>query len=88
MEKLKSNKKLVSDIGAHKVLSPKNKELSKQLKIPLILNSLLKTKTTQPQAELAEEERQNNLKVAFIAKRPDEVKGKKIFLVDDVYTTG
>ena len=37
---------------------------------------------------MPEKERENNLKDAFIAKRPNEIKGKKILLIDDVYTTG
>jgi len=41
-----------------------------------------------PQVELSEKERQKNIKNVFSLKNPVEIKEKKIFLVDDVYTTG
>lgn len=64
------------------------KELSQILKIPLIANNLVKIKRTPDQIELSQEQRQENLKNAFLCKNPKEVKNKKIFLIDDVYTTG
>ena len=64
------------------------KELSKVLQIPVILNVLLKTKSTRPQMELSKSERETNLQNAFIIKNPEKISGQKIFLVDDVYTTG
>lgn len=64
------------------------KELSKNFKIPLIKNCLFKIKETLPQIELAAEARKENLKGAFLVKDEEYVKGKKILLVDDVYTTG
>jgi len=63
-------------------------ELSIILKSPLIANSLIKTKTTKSQMELSKEEREINIKNAFVIKNPAEIAGKKIFLIDDVYTTG
>jgi len=64
------------------------KELSKVLAIPLISNNLIKIKTTLPQVNLSAKERTENLKDAFSIKKPELFSGKKIFLVDDVYTTG
>jgi len=64
------------------------KELSKILQIPLSLNNLIKIKQTLPQIKLSAKERQENLKNAFSINNPEELKNKKIFLVDDVYTTG
>ncbi len=64
------------------------KELSKVLQIPLIADNLIKIKSTKPQMELSKEERERNLAGAFMIKNPSELAGKKIFLVDDVYTTG
>ncbi len=65
------------------------KELATILKVPVIANSLVKIKTTKPQMELSKEEREQNLEGAFLIKKPfDFAQGKKIFLVDDVYTTG
>jgi competence protein ComFC len=64
------------------------KELSLVLHLPVIANSLVKIKKTLPQMQLTAKERQENLANAFAVKNPAEIKGKKIFLVDDVYTTG
>ena len=64
------------------------KELAKILKTPVVLNCLIKIKSTKPQMELKKEERQKNLEKAFIIKNTDQIRDKKIFLVDDVYTTG
>jgi predicted amidophosphoribosyltransferase len=38
--------------------------------------------------ELTKEQREKNLKNVFAIKNPDLIFGKKVFLVDDVYTTG
>lgn len=64
------------------------KELSKILKVPLILDNLVKVKKTPPQMELSAQERLGNLKNAFLIKNTTDIADKKIFLVDDVYTTG
>lgn len=61
--------------------------LGKELGIPVSADSLLRTKKTSPQKELNDQERKSNLKDAFqLAK--DNVKFKKILLIDDIYTTG
>lgn len=64
------------------------KELAKILNIPVVLDVLTKIKQTNSQMELKKEEREKNLLGAFEIKNPAGVAGKKIFLVDDVYTTG
>lgn len=69
------------------------KELAKVLQIPVISDVLIKIKSTKPQMELSKQEREKNLVGAFAIKnlaRSDLAKfsGKKVFLVDDVYTTG
>jgi ComF family protein len=64
------------------------RELSKILQISVISDNLSKIKRTKSQMELSKEEREKNLEGAFIIKNPAEIRGKKIFLVDDVYTTG
>lgn len=64
------------------------RHLSDFLKIPLAVDCLIKTRTTQLQAELTSQEREINLKDVFECLRPETVKDKRILLVDDVYTTG
>jgi len=73
------------------------KELSKVLQIPVVSDILIKTKTTKPQMELSKEQREKNLLGAFAISSPSlrgaeatkqSLKNKKVFLVDDVYTTG
>lgn len=64
------------------------KELSKIIGIPVACHALIKTKKTASQKDLSAKERAENVKNAFFVKNSQELKGKKIFLVDDVYTTG
>lgn len=64
------------------------KVLSDYFKIPASFNLLIKIKKTQPQVELPRAEREKNIKGAFKLREPQKVQGKKIFLVDDVFTTG
>ena len=67
-------------------------ELSKILKIPVVTDTLIKIKPTKPQMELNKIEREKNLLDAFCINtnlaKSDLTKFSKIFLVDDVYTTG
>lgn len=63
--------------------------LSKQLEIRLLRRHLVKVKKTLPQAGLSRSRRLNNLDGAFkLSDASPSVKGKKILLIDDVYTTG
>ena len=64
------------------------KELSIFLKIPYQVNNLIKIKETQSQVELSKEERERNIKNSFKIKNPLEIQGKRIFLVDDIFTSG
>jgi len=64
------------------------KELSSFLKIPLISDCLIKIKETFPQVELSGKEREENIKDAFLCQNREKIQGKRILLVDDVYTTG
>ena len=64
------------------------KEFSKLINVPVISNNLVKIKKTRPQMKLSAVERAENVKDAFAIKNPTEFAGKKIFLIDDVYTTG
>lgn len=66
------------------------KELSESLKIPYIANLLTRRKPTRPQFELKRDERQKNIKDAFLVndKLITANKIRNIILVDDITTTG
>jgi ComF family protein len=64
------------------------KYLSEFLKTPLASNCLLRVKNTYPQVELTAEARKENVKNIFFCQNKKEIFGKKILLIDDVYTTG
>ncbi|MCR5756028.1 MAG: ComF family protein [Acetatifactor sp.] len=63
------------------------KSMGKCLGIPVYPDYLVRIKNTRPLKTQNPEERQNNLKKAFIIGRND-VKLKQIVLVDDIFTTG
>lgn len=69
------------------------KELSKVLNVPIVSNVLIKIKHTNSQKGLSKTEREKNLQGVFTIKAGGmsdipQISGKKVFLVDDVYTTG
>lgn len=49
---------------------------------------LLRHKKTVPQLGLSGAERRSNLAGAFCVRRPQEIRGRRVLLVDDVFTTG
>jgi len=49
---------------------------------------LQRTRDTHSQIGLTAHQRRENVRGAFAVKRPAEVKGREVLLVDDVYTTG
>lgn len=63
-------------------------ELSRILKIPAKNDILLKVVNTVTQSKLGGKARQSNIQHAFFVKKDIEVEGKKIILLDDIYTTG
>lgn len=63
-------------------------QISKELKIKMYCNLLVRVKETPSQRECSREEREKNLLQAFAVKNADCIKGKNILLVDDVFTTG
>jgi len=65
------------------------KEIAKSLERARVINNVLfKIKETLPQIELSEKEREENVKGVFLVKNNEKLIGRKILLVDDVYTTG
>lgn len=63
--------------------------ISAHFDIPLAEKLLRKDAYTRPQADIhGKETRAANIAGAFSVRHPDEVRGKVIILLDDVYTTG
>lgn len=65
-----------------------SRPLSRRFKIPLDFDSLKRVKPTSPQVGLSKKERSANVRGAFSVINPGQIEGKKILLIDDVYTTG
>lgn len=61
--------------------------LGRELKIP-VKHYLARSRATRRQAKLNREQRLKNLSGAFKLRHNNELKGRKILLVDDVLTTG
>lgn len=53
-----------------------------------VWNALRRIRNTPTQTKLDREERAENLRGAFVVKKPAMVKGRHLLLVDDVFTTG
>jgi len=64
------------------------KELSQRTRIPYSKGLLRKRKPTTPQVNLNGGEREKGVRGSFHIQRDEEIEGKSILLVDDVYTTG
>jgi len=62
--------------------------LGHHLGVPIMWNLLVRTKHTVPQTTLKRSARLKNLRKSFAVTRPEMISGKKILLVDDVFTTG
>jgi ComF family protein len=62
--------------------------LAKSLEVPVRSRILVRRRNTLPQAGLAPSRRFENVRGAFLVRRPEAVKGARVLLVDDVLTTG
>jgi ComF family protein len=62
--------------------------VSRWLNVPLDYVALERVRATRPQVELTPAERKANIRGAFAVRRPAGVEGRKVLLVDDVFTTG
>jgi ComF family protein len=51
-------------------------------------NLMVRTRWTNPQTALSGKERRQNLAGAFAASNPERIVGRRILLIDDVFTTG
>lgn len=63
------------------------KAIGENMGVPVYDKMLLRVKNTKPLKLQNPQERQNNLKKAFIIKQND-VKLDKVIIIDDIYTTG
>ena len=64
------------------------KELSHLSGIPVDFHSVVRHRKTRPQVEFSGHERVKNVKDAFRVKYPQNLRGKRVLLIDDVMTTG
>ena len=64
------------------------KEISKKFAVSLDFMTLRRNINTEPQISLGKKERESNVHGVFSVTDPDKVKGQRIILVDDVYTSG
>lgn len=62
--------------------------ISKELHLPILPDTLIRIRRTNPQVELSGIERKTNVKDAFAVKYAKRIEGKRILLIDDVMTTG
>jgi len=64
------------------------KELARLKGIEFVSGRLVKIKNVPPQTSLVVKDREKNVSGAFGILRGEDIKGKVVLLVDDVYTTG
>lgn len=63
-------------------------EVARRLNRPLWPDALQRTRWTAPQTTLDRAHRQTNVRRAFAVRHPHAVAGRRLVVVDDVYTTG
>jgi ComF family protein len=64
------------------------RETARRLEVPLDSKSLKRRHFEKPQVERSREERLKRIRGAFVVKAPAAFEGKRVLLIDDVYTTG
>lgn len=64
------------------------KDICKKLNKKYSRDILIKTKNTTAQSTLNKEQRKENAKGVYEIRKQDKIKGKKVLLIDDIYTTG
>lgn len=63
-------------------------EVSMRMDVPVLRDVLVRTKETAVQAGLGRQERFANLRQAFVVNDKAVIEGKRVVLVDDIFTTG
>jgi len=64
------------------------RQIAKRRGVAMDFRALRRIVDTESQAGLKKEERRSNIRKAFDISGPEGIRGKRILLVDDVYTTG
>ena len=59
-----------------------------KVRLPVANGALVKTRKTPHQVDLPQDRRYSNVKGVFAVKRPADIAGKRVLLIDDVFTTG
>lgn len=62
-------------------------QVARDLRLPLMRRALVRTRFTQPQAQLGAIARRRNIEAAFAVRTPRRIKGRTVLLIDDVMTT-
>ncbi len=62
--------------------------LGRVVGVPVVANAVRRVKDTPTQTRLDAEQRRRNLRGAFQVRRGDRIAGRRVVLVDDVFTTG
>ena len=62
--------------------------IAKAKGVPIATDIFVRHKNTKAQSSLAGRERQENITGAFEVRKPDAISGKRLLLIDDVFTTG
>jgi len=63
-------------------------QFARKIKVPVWFDIMIRKNQTQPQTRLKREERLKNVKGAFEISGADRVRGRRVLLIDDVFTTG
>jgi len=63
-------------------------EFARKLRVPVSFDAIIRKNRTRPQTRLNRRERLKNVKGAFETAGVQKVRGRRILLVDDVFTTG
>ncbi len=62
--------------------------LAREFALPVVRHVLRRKRHTVPQVNLGPKERVKNIKDAFRVRKAERIAGKRLLLLDDVYTTG
>lgn len=63
-------------------------QVSKSTGIPVREGVLARSRPTPSQTRLSRKQRERNMREAFVFKGKEEVRGQRVVLIDDVFTTG